>query len=160
MNTRGRVFNGTKVFICLRTDIFGVEREHITLDYIGAFPTWDDLLDKCNEWEDKLTDFSRPAGEVGINVTGFANWKTNLFYKVALVEFEGLPALSRSKNWHITLEQSEKPFNSMPVITQDTLSDTVYGLWVGYADKLGNKRWISHKEMSKRLIPELSIPSR
>lgn len=154
MNTRGRVFNGTKVFICLRTDIFGVEREHITLDYVGAFPTWDELLYRCNEWEQTF------KGEVKVNVTGFANWKTNLFYKVALVGFEGLPEVSWSKNWHITLEQSEKPFDSMPIIGNDTLSDTCYGLWVGYADKLGNKRWISHKEMSKRLIPELSIPSR
>ena len=154
MNTRGRVFNGTKVFICLRTDIFGVEREHVTLEYIGAFPTWDELLNTCNEWEHTL------QGDVQVNVTGFANWKTNLFYKVALVEFEGLPELSRSKNWHITLEQSTVPFSSMPVVTEDTLSDTCYGLWVGYADKQGNKRWISHKEMSKRLIPELSIPPR
>lgn len=154
MNTRGRVFNGTKVFICLRTDIFGVEREHITLEYIGAFPTWDELLEKCNSWERTF------GGAVKVDVTGFANWKTNLFYKVALVEFAGMPELSRAKNWHITLEQSCKPFDSMPLITEDTLSDECFDLWVGFADKEGNKRWISHRDMSKRLIPALAIPSR
>lgn len=153
VNTRGRVFNGSKVFIGLRTDIFGVDREHITLEYIGAFPTWDELLEKCAFWESQLGDAVR------VNVTGFANWKTNFFYKVALVEFEGKHDLSWSKNWHITLEQQAKPFDSMPIISEETLSDTCYDLWVGFADKDGNKHWVSHRRLSSQLIPALAIPS-
>lgn len=154
MDTKGRVFNGTKVFIGLRTDIFGVEREHVTLEYIGAFPSWDELLEKCGFWHSQL------GKEVTINVTGFANWKTNLYYKVALVEFEGLPDISWSKNWHITLDQSDKPFDSMPLIGEEVLTDTCLDLWVGFADKFGKKHWISYSNLSKRLIPALAIPSR
>lgn len=154
MNTRGRVFNGTKVFIALRTNIFDVEREHITLDYIGAFPTWDELLGKCNDW---LRTFGGDTVQVTVN--GFANWKTNLYYKVALICFDNHPELSYTKNWHITLEQSEKPFESVPLLTEETLSDECYELWVGYADRDGNKHWISYSELSKTLIPELAIPS-
>lgn len=153
LNTGGRVFNGSKVFIALRPDIFGVDREHVTLEYIGAFPTWDSLLTKCEEWTNVL------GPEIKVKVNGFANWKHRLFYKVALVEFEGKPKLSMMKNWHITLEQSDKPFNSVPLVTEEDLEDTCYDLWVGYADSEGNKHWISYVKLSKRLIPELALPS-
>ena len=148
------MFNGSKVFISLRPDIFGVDREHITLEYIGAFPTWDTLIEKCQEWQNIL------GSDIKVKVNGFANWKHNLYYKVALIDFVGRPALSMSKNWHITLEQSDKPFTSVPIITEESaLEDTCYELWVGYADAKGNKHWISYSKLSKRLIPELSLPS-
>lgn len=154
MNTRGRVFNGTKVFICLRTDIFGVEDEHVTMEYLGAFPTWDHLLNRCNYWDNMF------GGSFPVEVNGFANWKNDLYYKVALIKFPTMPKINFLKNWHITLQKSAKPFDSMPVFTEEILKDECFSLWVGYSDKDGNKCWISHRDISKRLIPALAIPSR
>lgn len=157
--TKIKYFQGTKVFIALRPDIFGHEDEHVTVEYIGHEPEWNSLLTKIQDWESKFglernpNDLEYEPLPLRLQVNGYANWCAKDYHHVALVGFKGLPDLSFSKNWHITLETSEHP---IPAYTYDKDSDAfryddVRELWLGYKDEHNNKKWISARN-AKHLV--------
>lgn len=135
-----QVLMGTKVFFCLRPKIFNTPNEHVTLEYLGHYPEWDELKEAGNTW---LHTF---AGlPVTVFVNGYANWQAkDDYHNVALVGFKEYPSLSFSKNWHITLESSRQP---MPPIQFNTDKDEfAYDycttLWIGYSDVNNEKKFI------------------
>lgn len=155
-----QVFNGTKAFIALRPDIFGHDDEHVTVEYIGHYPDWNDLLTKLQDWETKLgleRDPNKPDNEplpLRVFVNGYANWcAKSEYHHVALVGFQGLPDVSFSKNWHITLESSTEPIRAF-TFDKDADAfryDDIDLLWIGYKDANNNKKWISARN-AKHLV--------
>jgi hypothetical protein len=141
-------FQGSRVFIGLRTNIFEkVENEHVTLEYVGSFPEWNYLLDRCRNWEN--TFLYKP---VRVSVNGYANWynsnnNEDRYFDVALVQFDGRPQFSMLKNWHITLEKSDSPVDSRSFDKyQDAFRyDDCTDIWIGYKDREGNQKWISYE---------------
>ena len=159
-------FMGTKAFIALRPDIFGHEDEHVTVEYLGHFPEWNSVLTKIQDWETRFglesnpnwADDDRPM-PLRLFVNGYANWLAkDDYHHVALVGFDGLPDLSFSKNWHITLESSTKPIQAY---TFDKDADAfrysdIRSLWIGYKDKDNNKKWISARN-AKKLVKSIDL---
>jgi hypothetical protein len=140
-------------FICLRPDIFGHENEHVTLEYLGHEPDIYKIELETNYW---TTTFAGLPVTVAVN--GYANWRAkDDYHHVALIEFKEYPALSFSKNWHITLESSRQP---IPAYTFDTETDAFRydyadSLWLGYKDVLGQKKFIL-AEKAHTLVRELA----
>lgn len=154
---RLHIFNGSKTFIALRTDMFGVEDEHVTLEFTGAFPEWNDLIRKCKAWKETLCGLP-----ITVVVNGYATWRTQKgrYHKVALVEFHELPELSYEKNWHITLESRMEPFQRMevPVITDYRRNEICDNIWVGYTRQDGSKAWLSYDRVLKMQDADLVLP--
>lgn len=135
-----KVFNARKVFICLRPAIFGLAGEHVTLEYVGHEPEWNDLKERCDTW---LHIFGGLPVTVAVN--GYANWRAkDDYHNVALVEFKEYPNLSFSKNWHITLESSRRPIKPLMFCKdQDAFKyDYATTLWIGYSDENNVKKFI------------------
>lgn len=154
---RLHIFNGTKTFIALRTDLFGVENEHVTLEFTGAFPEWHDLIRKCKTWKETLCGLP-----ITVEVNGYATWKTPKlrYHKVALVEFVELPELSMEKNWHITLDSRMEPFSrfEVPVITEYKRQEICDNIWVGYTQQDGSKAWLPADRIETMKDSELVLP--
>lgn len=144
-----RLFEGSKVFIALRPKIFGIENEHVTLEYLGSFVEWNYLLARCTEWQWQL---NLP---VTVEVNGYANWFNSnndvpRYSDVALIGFKGNQELTFSKNWHITLDQDNKPVKARQFDKdEDSFRyDVCNELWVGYKDFEGNAKWIPYEGKS------------
>ena len=135
-----KVFNARKVFFCLRPKIFNLPNEHITLEFVGHEPEWDELRDAGNTWVHTFGGFP-----VTVAVNGYANWRAKTdYHNVALIEFKEYPALSYTKNWHITLESSRqllKPIQYNPA-WDEFKYDYCTTLWLGYTDDKGEKKFI------------------
>lgn len=132
--------NGTKVFIGLRPKIYGLPREHVTLQFLGDNPTGDEVKLAVHDW---LKTF---AGlPVTVRVNGYANWLAkDEYHHVALINFHEYPELSYVKNWHITLESSRQPIEPRTFDKDvDAFNyDHVDRLWLGYTDENGVKKFI------------------
>lgn len=150
-------FQGRRVFIGLRPKIFeNVENEHITLEYVGSFPEWSVLLDKCETWYRRFG-----FGPVTVYVNGYANWaasnnEDNRYFDVALVGFREYPDLNYTKNWHITLGKSNQPvkprqFDKDADAFRYSICDD---LWVGYKDENNEAQWIRYLGSVGTLFPE------
>jgi hypothetical protein len=135
-----KVFNARKVFLCLRPEIFNLPNEHITLEYIGHEPAWNELQETATTW---LHVFNGLPVTVAVN--GYANWRAkDDYHNVALIEFKEYPTLSFSKNWHITLESSRQPLK--PIMFDKDMDywkhDYCTTLWIGYSDENNVKKFV------------------
>ena len=127
-----------KVFLALRTDVFGdlVEDEHITLKYWAKT----DLLAVT-----RLAKALKGYVPTEIRMNGFPNWtNAGMFYGVALVDAWSNPILySGVRTPHITIRKSNKP------LTNATFIPEIYGvdmevagsLWIGKKIK-GKINWV------------------
>lgn len=163
-----RNFMGTKVFLALRPDIYGHEDEHVTVEYIGHFPEWNNMLERIIHWEgqfgfednpNKRIEYGKryPTGVLEVRTNGYANWcAKNEYHHVALVGFPDNLDLSFSKNWHITLESSTAPIKSWTFDKDADFFryDHVTELWVGYRDKDNIRRWVTAKN-AKHLVRKI-----
>lgn len=136
-------FPGTKVFIALRTDMFGVENEHITLDFHGAFAETNKVLENCERFKNLF--YGLP---IQVAVNGYANWRTsnNMFHHVALVEFMGRPNF-QGRNWHVTLESRDEPFlrEELYPVQLDEPLNSCEDIWIGYTTLDGKeKKWLRY----------------
>lgn len=135
-----QILNARKVFLCLRPKIFGHKNEHVTIEYIGHEPDWNELRETATTW---LHIFGGLPVTVAVN--GYANWAGKEdYHNVALVEFKEYPALSFSKNWHITLESSRQPLTPIQYSRDEDAFRYDYAttLWIGYTNEAGDKRFI------------------
>jgi hypothetical protein len=159
-------FNGTKVFLALRPDIYGVDDEHVTVEYLGNTPDWNEMLEKIVHWEgtfgfeDNPNKTKRfPTGVLEVKTNGYANWcAKNEYHHVALVGFPDNLDLSFSKNWHITLESAAYPLQAF-TFDKDADAfryDHVTELWVGYKDADNNRRWVTAKN-AKHLVRKFNV---
>lgn len=132
--------DATKVFMALRPKIYNIPREHVTLEFLGDNPTWDQVKLAKHDW---LKQF---AGlPVTVRVNGYANWVAkDEYHHVALINFHEYPELSYKKNWHITLESSRSPIEPRTFDKDvDAFNyDHADSLWLGYTDKHGVKKFI------------------
>lgn len=128
------------VFICLRPEIFGHPNEHVTLEYMGHEPELEEITTKSAEWLNRFGGLP-----VTVRVNGYANWQSQKldYHSVALVMFNEYPALSYSKNWHITLESDNEPVEpkQFDAFADAFRYDICDRLWVGYTDAKGEKRF-------------------
>ena len=156
-------FQGSRVFIGLRPNIFEkVENEHITLEYVGSYPEWNTLLDKCERW---YRTFG--YGPVTVEVNGYANWSAtnngdNRYFDVALVGFKEYPELTYTKNWHITLSKDSRPVKPRQFDKErDAFRyDICDDLWVGYKDQNNKACWIRYMgSVGKLSSEEMDSPS-
>jgi len=156
------LFQGSRVFIGLRPKIFeGVEDQHITLEYVGSFPEWKELIMKCERWANQFAYMP-----VTVEVNGYANWSAtnngdSRYFDVALVGFKEYPELTYSKNWHITLGKDTKPIKPRQ-FDRDLDSfryDICDDLWIGYKTKAGDTAWIRYLGNRGTLTPEELEPA-
>lgn len=158
-----RTFQGSRVFIGLRPKIFdSIEDEHITLEYVGSFPEWKELLMKCEAWANKFAYMP-----VTVEVNGYGNWiATNngdhRYFDVALVAFREYPELTYQKNWHITLGKDTKPIKArqFDIMKDADKFDVCDDIWIGYKKVTGETAWIRYLGNRGTLLPEeLEPPS-
>jgi hypothetical protein len=133
-----------------------IEDEHITLEYVGSYPEWKELLMKCEAWANKFAYMP-----VTVEVNGYANWlATNngdhRYFDVALVAFREYPELTYQKNWHITLGKDTKPikprqFDIMKDVDRFDICDDI---WIGYKKPTGETAWIRYLGNRGTLNPE------
>jgi hypothetical protein len=131
---------GTKVFMALRPNIYGLPREHVTLEYLGDNPTGDQVKLAAYDWNKQFAGLP-----VTVRVNGYANWLAkDEYHHVALINFHEYPELSYVKNWHITLESSRQPIEPR-MFDKDVDAfnyDIADRLWLGYTDEHGVKKFI------------------
>lgn len=157
-----RIFQGSRVFIGLRPNIFErVENQHITLDYIGSYPEWNTLLHQCALWHQRFGN-----GPVTVEVNGYANWfssnnEKDRYFDVALIGFRDYPELTYLKNWHITLGKSDTPVKPRQFDKErDAFRyDHCDDIWIGYRDPNGEAKWLRYMGSVGTLTPEELEPS-
>lgn len=103
-----------KVFLALRTDIFNVPDEHITLKYFNKTSMGNVV---------NLVDDLAPYIPTEIELNGFANYKAGqMFYEVALVDrFKNPPLWVHTTLPHITLRSGNGPLSNA------TFEPAIYG---------------------------------
>jgi len=103
-----------KVFLGLRTDIFNVPDEHITLKYFNRAS----LSQIVN-----IVDDLAPYIPTEIEINGFANYRAGqMFYEVALVDRFKNPSLWQHTTMpHITIRKSQGPLSNA------TFEPAIYG---------------------------------
>jgi hypothetical protein len=107
------------------------------------------------------------CGPVTVKVNGYANWYVSnndkdRYFDVALIGFKEYPELTYSKNWHITLDKSDKPTKPRQFdIEKDGFRyDVCDDLWIGYKDTNNEPRWIRYMGKWGTMTPEeLEPPS-
>ena len=94
-----------KVFLALRTDIFNVPDEHITLKYFNKT-----TMGSVVNIVDDLVDYIPTE----IELNGFANYRAGqMFYEVALVDrFKNPPLWVHTTMPHITIRKSQGPLSN------------------------------------------------
>jgi len=136
-----RKFQGRGVFLALRPNIFGIEDEHITVEYLGHNPDATDVVSAVRKWHNEFAGLP-----VTVAVNGYANWSAkDDYHNVALIEFKEYPSLSFVKNWHITIESSREPLRPYQFDRDEDAFRYDYcdRLWIGYKDATTNeKKWI------------------
>lgn len=159
-------FMGGKVFLAVRPKLFTFrtkalqDDQHVTMEYIGTLPAVWDLIEKLDEWEEKL-NLSHPIDQDQwhmphkgmqclVKVNGYANWYNSnndkeRYFDVALVEFPWCKDIGWDKNWHVTLGKSDKPVLARqfdPNIDGQRI-DYISDLWIGFKEKDGTSKWLS-----------------
>lgn len=91
-----------KVFLALRTDIFNVPDEHITLKYFNHTRMGEVV---------NIVDDLAPYIPTEIEINGFANYRAGqVFYEVALIDrFKNPPLWQHTTMPHITIRKSQGP---------------------------------------------------
>ncbi|ASZ72616.1 hypothetical protein NELLIE_44 [Arthrobacter phage Nellie] len=159
-------FMGGKVFLAVRPKLFqfnskeNQDNQHVTMEYIGTLPSLWDLLQKIDEWEEKLniavpidkTQWHMPHRGMPcmVRVNGYANWYNSnndkeRYFDVALVEFPWNKEIGWDKNWHVTLGKSDRPVLPRqfdPSIDGQRV-DYLDTLWIGFKTKDGESKWLS-----------------
>lgn len=122
-----------KVFIALRTDFFGDEDEHITLQYFHK-ADFNHVIGRAKTLREYVP--------TEIELNGFANWKGSgerAYYEVALVNaFENPFLFKNVRTPHITLRMSGGP------ISNATFDPRYYG-----SKQIADQLWLGKKSRGK-----------
>lgn len=125
-----------KVFIAIRTDIFNVPDEHITVAYFEKAS-----IAKLVSAAEEL----RRYVPTDIQVNGFANWRApnGSHMEVALIDAFKNPLLFRHvRTPHITIRRSNGPLSNATFVPQLFGEvQTVDSLWVG-KNVMGKMQWL------------------
>jgi hypothetical protein len=166
-----QVFNGSRVFLALRTSIFKDfdKGEHITLEFLGSFPKYSLLVDKLKDWQYTFNGFKpREHFAVRVEVNGYANYiagspNDERYFQTAMIRFpEYGPELNYSKFWHLTMGKQDQPFEEARVFDKEVDAfnyDICDDIWIGYKDQNNELRWVSgHGRFPMKNSPLDQIP--
>ena len=146
------IFNGSRVFIALRTSIFKdfKEGEHVTVEYIGSFPRYDYIVSRLKHWE---YEFGGKEGfTLRVEVNGYANYiagspNDERYFQTAMIRFPDYgPELNYSKFWHLTMGKQDHPFEEGRPFNKEVDAfnyDICDDLWIGYKNEKGELCWVS-----------------